>query len=368
MALRALKNSHPDRDSTQSLLRKPAMDLLKEVYSDFNQDIQVRAAALLSFISWQPSTNFWNKLAQNTWNDPSKDFSSFSSNLINLYANKKFPAPEKQWKDAYYCLEISKTFNIFIMTIQAVLSSIFSSKTTLIKLDLFLNITAKLILGVNEKIPPSFENFFFEILTKENDLSLLKFENYALFSKAYEKPKSGTPHYEFFTKFMGSIPVTFSFTSKRNFPRKPGQVFSNQYLVKASAVHTRGVGVYLPWSFKSHNAMIQSSLEYNIPVRTMEESYPETEGMVRTFKTRFNIGFEKKFPALRLSKTPMTITYYFDPVSHNPVINFVPIKKFDIEEKVISEVDPFTGIKYDLNLRADTKSDFGLNDFLKFPK
>ncbi|KAB7500814.1 Hemolymph clottable protein, partial [Armadillidium nasatum] len=96
MALRALKNSHPDRDRTQSLLRKPAMDLLKEVYSDFNQDFQVRAAALLSFISWQPSTKFWNKLAQNTWNDPSKDFSSFSSNLINLYANKKFPALEKQ--------------------------------------------------------------------------------------------------------------------------------------------------------------------------------------------------------------------------------------------------------------------------------
>ncbi|RXG54481.1 hypothetical protein Avbf_13703 [Armadillidium vulgare] len=75
MALRALKNSHPDRDRTESLLRKPAMDLLKEVYSDFNEDFQ-----------------------------------------------------------------------------------------------------AKLILGVNEKIPPSFENFVFEILTKKNDLSLLKVE------------------------------------------------------------------------------------------------------------------------------------------------------------------------------------------------
>ncbi|KAB7504675.1 hypothetical protein Anas_13641 [Armadillidium nasatum] len=47
-----------------------AMDLLKEIYSDFNQDFQVRAAALLSFISWQPNTNFWNKLAQNTWIEP----------------------------------------------------------------------------------------------------------------------------------------------------------------------------------------------------------------------------------------------------------------------------------------------------------
>ncbi|RXG54483.1 hypothetical protein Avbf_13704, partial [Armadillidium vulgare] len=166
---------------------------------------------------------------------------------------------------------------------------------------------------------------------------------------------------------FGSIPVTFSSTMK-NLQQKPGQIFTNQYLMKASAIYTRGVGVYLPWSLKSHNAMIQSSIELNIPVGKMEEIYFETGGMVRSYKSHFNIGFEKKFPALRLSITPRTITFYFDPVSHNPVINFVPIKKSDIEEKVISEIHPITGIKYDLIMKADTKSHFGLNDFLKFPK
>ncbi|RXG52508.1 hypothetical protein Avbf_15068, partial [Armadillidium vulgare] len=268
MALRALKNSHPDRDMTQSLLRKPAMDLLKEVYSDFNQDFQVRAAALLSFISWQPNGR---RLS--------------ASKLANLH---------------------------------------------------HINYDAKLILGVNEKIPPSFENFVFEILTKKNDLSLLKFENYAMFSKASERPYSVTPHDEFFTKFMM-------------------QRMKESTMEEASAIYTRGVGVYLPWSLKSHNSMIRSNIELNIPVGIMEERHYEIEGMVRTFKIHFNIGFEKKFPALRLSKTPMTITFHFDPVNHSPVTNFVTIKKFDIEEKVISEIHPFTGMKYDLIIRADTR-------------
>ncbi|RXG59493.1 hypothetical protein Avbf_16943, partial [Armadillidium vulgare] len=48
-------------EGTLNITRILAMDLLKEVYSDFNQDIQVRAAALLSFISWQPSqTDTWS--------------------------------------------------------------------------------------------------------------------------------------------------------------------------------------------------------------------------------------------------------------------------------------------------------------------
>ncbi|KAB7504676.1 hypothetical protein Anas_13642, partial [Armadillidium nasatum] len=164
---------------------------------------------------------------------------------------------------------------------------------------------------------------------------------------------------------LGSIPVTFSFTSKK-LPQKPGHTISNQYLVKASAIYTRGVGVYLPWSLKSHNAMIRSSIELNIPVGVTEKRSLGTEGPIHSYKTHFNIGFEKKFPALRLSKTPMTSTFHFDPVNHSPVTNFVPIKKSDIQEKVISEVHPITGIKYDLNMKADTKSDFGLNDFRKF--
>ncbi|KAB7500177.1 hypothetical protein Anas_13789, partial [Armadillidium nasatum] len=153
--------------------------------------------------------------------------------------------------------------------------------------------------------------------------------------------------------------MTFSFTTK-NLPQKPGQVFVNQYLMK-------GVGVYLPWSLKSHNAMIRSSIELNIPVGIKEKRSLGIEGEIGTVKSHLNIGFEKKFPALRLSKTPMTITLGVDPVNHNPVINFVPIKKSSGGEKVISEVHPITGIKYDLNMRADTKSDFGLNDFSKFP-
>ncbi|KAB7497407.1 hypothetical protein Anas_14198, partial [Armadillidium nasatum] len=153
--------------------------------------------------------------------------------------------------------------------------------------------------------------------------------------------------------------MTFSSTTKK-LPQKPEQVVTNQYLVK-------GVGIYLPWSLKSHNAMIRSSVELNVPVGVMENKYFKAEGTVHSRSSHYNIGFEKKFPALRLSKTPMTITFNFDPVNHSPVINFVPIKKSDIQEKVINEVHPITGIKYDLNMKADTKSNFGLNDFLKFP-
>ncbi|RXG53676.1 Vitellogenin-6 [Armadillidium vulgare] len=180
MAVRVLKNSHPDRDRTQSLLRKPAMDLLKEVYSDFNQDFQVRAAALLSFISWQPSTNFWNKLAQNTWNDPSKDFSSFSSNLINLYANKKFPALEKQWKDAYSASKLAKhsTYN--------------EDDTSHSLFNFFFKDYAKLILGVNEKILPVNEKY-----------PLIFENNYVTFSEETERPFNEIPYNnEFFTKFL----------------------------------------------------------------------------------------------------------------------------------------------------------------------
>ncbi|KAB7499400.1 GATA zinc finger domain-containing protein 1 [Armadillidium nasatum] len=128
--------------------------------------------------------------------------------------------------------------------------------------------------------------------------------------------------------------MTFSYTTKK-LPQKSGEVFTKQYSVKASAIYTRGVGVYLPWSLKSHNAMIRSSIELNIPVGVTEKRSLGTEGPIHSYKTHFNIGFEKKFPALRLSKTPMTSTFHFDPVNHSPVTNFVPIKKSDIQEKVI---------------------------------
>ncbi|KAB7496726.1 hypothetical protein Anas_12422, partial [Armadillidium nasatum] len=167
------------------------------------------------------------------------------------------------------------------------------------------------------------------------------------------------------TSYQGSIPVTFTMTAKR-LPQKPGQFNAYQALIKASAAYIRGV--YLPWSLKSHNAITWSNIELNIPVGKMEERILGTEGPIRTSKTHYNFAFEKKFPVLRLSETPNTITFSFNPVSHGPERSFIGINTFSVEERVFSKVDPFTGIKYDLKMKVDPKADLGFNDFRKFPK
>ncbi|KAB7495672.1 Hemolymph clottable protein [Armadillidium nasatum] len=334
------------------------IDLLTDVYSDVSQDLHVRTAALLAIISWEPNTKFWYNLALSTWNDPSKEFASFASSLIKTYAEDNLPSLQKQKERAAYALKFAKppsksssSYNFEFY------KAFFGSQE---KFSLLFSMVSK-------TRETEISDVIFNILTNIEQLSLFKIEKYHLYGESVtnynetvQKDYTNIPQAEeFLEKLYSTLPAVFCIT-REHLPPTSG-------LIGGFELQLSGISIFLPWSRQYSTAMKRTNLELKIPIGVKSKRIVGNEGPLRSSKTSFEFPYKKKFPLFHLSSTPMTVTYDTVQILENDVMNFKIIKKSNVKEKLISEINPHTGIKYDLVMRADTPTSFGLRDFLQFP-
>ncbi|KAG7156252.1 Hemolymph clottable protein-like 2 [Homarus americanus] len=66
-------------------------DLLMPVFENIGENYEVRNIAFLTMVMWQPSVNWWERMAVSTWHEPSSQVANFISTTITSLANGKHP-------------------------------------------------------------------------------------------------------------------------------------------------------------------------------------------------------------------------------------------------------------------------------------